>query len=512
MPGSSVVGVWNEALLLIGASAPLSSVDDTSPEAQACSIHWDTVLAGALRVADWNFATDMETARTEASVTGQVGARGDDTALLAVSWDSVQEPDIPFVSGQFGGNSFDVLTGEEGEEAEGLKRSASVFRAPNGALRYLDVLDRNDDAVSWSSATAPSGNAYIFVEPADLAPTTDYLPRTDGSGQESIHYAASVRVRYIKRPQPIGAADGNRSGLIPEDWDSAFRAAIVSLLAARIAPGLRLADPERAKALNEEGARLLAEAAKLNSIEGRRLPLPQSPWGRVKYLALDRMGVSPHTRSNVGSSAQASALGNSLAASRERVIRKGRFTFSTRWRELTAADPQPETLPQTAGFQSRAYTLPNVDGGRRAGNLFIMVAGCYLRYYDQSVTEIRWSTQTDKDGVPYIVLDTGPYALGHAQYIPIAKVIADVPDLGAWPEFARSLLAWELALDTFPALFPATSARASQERRREMEAVYAREMAAARADDANAAGQRDTATHKRYDRFTAAGMGYRRRL
>lgn len=58
---TSVVAICNMALSHIGTKSTIVSLDEASPEARLCRVHYDTTRDAALRMHPWNFATRRRT-------------------------------------------------------------------------------------------------------------------------------------------------------------------------------------------------------------------------------------------------------------------------------------------------------------------------------------------------------------------------------------------------------------------------------------------------------------------
>lgn len=236
----SNVDICNRALSVIGTRSTIASMSEATPEARACSIHFEAACRAMLRLAPWSFA------RTQ--VNG---------ALLAAASGTPENPDgtgpappLPY--------NYEYAWPQD---CVRLRRVLPPYNAPGTAL-------------SQGLVNMPGFTAALFNIPQSPDRRPSYRIATDRD-------ASGNRIKVIL--SNLENAIVVYTALVdnPNLWDDEFSEAFVFLLASHLV-GALIGDKQMDRALFEKAQMLAVTARAVDANEQPLSPNHTPDWIRVR--------------------------------------------------------------------------------------------------------------------------------------------------------------------------------------------------------------------------------------
>jgi hypothetical protein len=231
MASSNILSVCNRALYSIGSRAQISNLDEGTPEADGCSLLFQSCYEQLARKIDWNCL------RKQAKPNLIAAAKGTPENLTG---DILPVPPVPFLY---------------------------QYLLPTDCLMVRFIISSKDHIKdNLHLGSAYNINYDTFYQNASVDYVISYAEDSQGNPLKVIltHLTKAELIYTVNSPNP-------------ETWDSLFDQAMVASLAAQLCPGLNM-NIQLMNGLNNMADKFILEASVRDGNEQDTLQSKQAEW------------------------------------------------------------------------------------------------------------------------------------------------------------------------------------------------------------------------------------------
>ncbi|MGA2401441.1 MAG: hypothetical protein ABSG91_07015 [Syntrophobacteraceae bacterium] len=237
------VDICNRSLSVIGTRSTIASMNEATPEAQACTIHFEAACRAMLRLAPWSFARSQCNGALIAAASGTPENVDGSGALPLVPW-------------------------------------SYEYAWPQDCIRLRRVL--NPYVQSQAGSVVPMWPGIVAAPPKIPAEMDNRVPYQISLDRDSAGNQIKVILSNIENALIVYTALVDNPNL----WDDEFSEAFVFMLASHLV-GALIGDKQMDKALYEKAAQLAVTARAVDANEQPVSPNHTPDWIRVRgYSAI----------------------------------------------------------------------------------------------------------------------------------------------------------------------------------------------------------------------------------